>query len=271
MAILSGLLLRSLLQNKKQAFWFFLNPMIILEFTGNLHFEGFTIFFVILSIWIFKHRSMVWTGITIGLAASIKLLPLIFLPALVWRARWKKGIILGFLSLVVFIASLSPIFLSAPSNGLIKSLSLYYQSFEFNASIYYLLRAVGYYFKGYNIIQTLGPRMAILSGLLIIILAIRSDVIKQDISKTLLFTLTIYLLMGTTVHPWYILPLVPLGVLSGYYYPVVWSFTAFVTYLGYQQEGYELSMWWIFLEYLIVMIFGYFDFKKYYAQSISNL
>ncbi|MFY0688758.1 MAG: DUF2029 domain-containing protein [Cyclobacteriaceae bacterium] len=251
----------------KRSFWFLLNPMIILEFTGNLHFEAFTIFFILLAVWFVKRNDKLLSGVAIGVAASIKLLPIIFLPAFAWRSRWKTGIVLSVLALSILLGSLAPVWIGASWSEIASSLSLYYQSFEFNASIYYLLREVGFWFKGYNIIQTLGPRMAILAGILIIIITIRSDLKKNQLAQTLLYSLTIYLLMSTTVHPWYILPLVPLGLLAGHYYPIVWSLMAFTTYLGYTDEGYHLSMLWIFAEYGFVLLIGFIELKRRHAFS----
>ena len=58
--------------------------------------------------------------------------------------------------------------------------------------------------------------------------------------------------MSTTIHPWYILTLIPLGLLSGHWYPVIWSFTVFWSYFGYNYTGYDLPIWWILGEYIIL-------------------
>lgn len=47
--------------------------------------------------------------------------------------------------------------------NLLQSANLYYQKFEFNASIYYLLRQIGFWWYGYNTIAFLGKALAVLA------------------------------------------------------------------------------------------------------------
>ena len=53
--VVSLYLLRSLLKlyqkNEHLAYWYFLNPLVILEFTGNLHFEGLVVCFMLWGIY----------------------------------------------------------------------------------------------------------------------------------------------------------------------------------------------------------------------------
>ena len=148
------------------------------------------------------------------------------------------------------------------------SLKLYFQYFEFNASIYFILRALGFWFKGYNIIGTLGPILALMSLFLISLGAIFFYYSKKSLETALLYSLTIYLLMSTTIHPWYILTLIPLGLLSGHWYPVIWSSTVFWSYFGYNCTGYNLPIWWILSEYIILFGAIVIELKKIHAYLI---
>jgi len=59
--------------------WYALNPLVIVEISGNAHFEGAMIFFILLAIyWLIKERML--SAMAIGLSVLSKLVPLIFLP-----------------------------------------------------------------------------------------------------------------------------------------------------------------------------------------------
>ena len=70
--------------------------------------------------------------------------------------------------------------------------------------------------------------------------------------KSILFLLSCYFFISTTVHPWYIINLLFFGILSGYAYPLVWSLTVFWSYSVYGNSGFEVNTTIQFFEYLIV-------------------
>ena len=55
-------------------FWYFLNPFIIIELTGNLHFEGVMMFFFVASLYFLLKNRWLWAGLFIGLSISTKLI-----------------------------------------------------------------------------------------------------------------------------------------------------------------------------------------------------
>jgi len=133
-----------------------------------------------------------------------------------------------------------------------SSISLFFQKFEFNASLYYILREVGYRVKGYNIIQTLGPYLAMGAFLSIVIYSIKEYRSRVNIATAMMFSYCIYILWATTIHPWYITPVIALSVFSAFRFSVVWSLLVFITYAGYDQNGFNENLWIMAVEYSFV-------------------
>ncbi len=268
----SFFLLRKLLLHWKKdealANWYFLNPLVILEGVGNLHFEVLVTAFLLLGLYLYHKQKSFPSGFSFGLAIATKLLPLIYLPALLLRKPFKSGLITVTSAVVLVAASFVPLIDEALLHSMTTSIGLYFQKFEFNASIYFLLREVGYWMTGYNVIGTLGPALSVITFLLIIGLAIIGRIKKWPIERIMLVSLTVYLLLATTVHPWYIIPLISLGILTGYRFPLIWSLLIFVTYFGYNQTGFELSAGWLVVEYTVVLSVLIIElFKKNHGTS----
>ncbi len=258
-----------------------LNPLVILELTGNIHLEGIMISFLLLSA-LLLCDTKIWTAaILFALAICIKLIPLIFLPALVPRLGWKKSMtfygVVGASCLILFL----PLFDFEIISGFQNSIGYYFKKFEFNASIYYLTRELGYVFFGYNIIQTVGWKLALISTLLILMISFltldadakirwlpfKLRTINQQPTTnynpiTFLFILLIYLLFTTTVHPWYITPLLMISIFTDLRFVVLWTALIFLTYLGYSVTGFQENLWIILFEYLSVLSYLVYELWK---------
>ncbi|MFY0606266.1 MAG: DUF2029 domain-containing protein [Cyclobacteriaceae bacterium] len=265
---LSTLLKDNPSRNRKLSL-FFLNPLLILEVCGNLHFEGLVISFLLLGFLFLKQDKLVATGISVGLAIGTKLVPIIFLPALVFKYWFRKGLIISGIAAMILLMSFIPFLNESTISGMQSSLDLYFRNFEFNASVYFLAREIGYWITGYNMIHIIGPMLSMATFASIMAVVFWGLKKRWSVEIICLFSLSLYLLLATTVHPWYVLPLMALGILSGYYYPLVWTGIIFVTYFGYTENGYELSPLWIVLEYVIVLAaFGIENFKKNHATDL---
>ena len=252
----------------KNVLLYALNPLIIIELTGNLHFEGPMLFFLCLSLWLIVNKRWRISAISMALAIASKLLPLIFLPFLIRRLGWKKSVsyfaVTGFSLLAMF----TPMFNSVFFSNFGDSLNLYFQKFEFNASIYYLLRYVGYKTIGYNLIQYLGPVLASITCLSILMLAWREKS-KQWITLPvmMLFSISIYLLLSTTVHPWYTsLPLL-LCVFTSFRYPVLWSGLIWLTYTNYSYPSYYENLGMVGIEYIAVGVLFATEFYNHFYSK----
>lgn len=232
-----------------------LNPLVILELTGNLHFEALMLTFILLGLYqLFYHRWF-WAGGAFGLAVGVKLLPLLFLP-LVWR---RLGHIRFFyfmitLGLTLLICAL-PLINTEVVSHFWSSLDLYFRKFEFNASIYYLLRWLGIELTGYNQIAVIGPMLSAVTFVAVCWLAIVKNLgsMKRLIGY-IAVCLTIYLLLATTVHPWYITTLVALTAMSHARFAMLWSGMAILSYSAYRTATYSEDTALLILEYTLVLL-----------------
>ena len=252
-------------------FFYLLNPFVIIELTGNLHFEGVMLFFLITGIYLLARQKWISASLTIGASIAVKLIPLLILPLFI---RWfisQKTTYLKVVKLVTFyilIMSLVMLsFLPFLNVDLVanytKTIGLWFQSFEFNASIYYLMRALGYYMSGYNQIALIGKIIAIGMILTAFLLSvIRKNHDYKTLLTTLLFAFSIYFFTATTVHPWYIATLLILGVFTGYKFPLLWTFTIMLSYSAYATSDVSESNIILLLEYLPVYILFFWEVYK---------
>lgn len=234
-------------------FWYLLNPFIIIELTGNLHFEGVMVFFLAWSLYLLNERKWKFAAVIFACSVSVKLIPLIFLPLLFQKLTWKKSI--GFYSIVglLTISSFIPFIHKDFIVNYTETIGLWFQRFEFNASLYYIARAIGYSFRGYNEIAVIGKFIPwlVIAFVLAMSLFRKNKTTIQLISAWLL-VLTFYYFTATTVHPWYIASLLFLSIFTKYRFPLVWSFMGILSYLAYANSNNSENLWIIALEYLIV-------------------
>lgn len=242
-------------------FWYALNPFIIIELTGSLHFEGIMIFFLVYSLYLLHSGRWKLAAVVLALSISVKLIPLLFLPLFFQSFKHQKK---GFIKLVGFycIVGLTTLLLFAPfysSEFIInysKTVALWFNDFEFNASLYYIARAVGYSITGYNEIAIIGkfiPLIVIIATLVITFFKTNKTI--QQLITAMLLAASIYYFTSTTIHPWYLATLLILSVFTNYKFPLVWSFVIILSYIAYANNDNTENLWIVALEYLVVYTF----------------
>ncbi|MFC4723314.1 mannosyltransferase [Geojedonia litorea] len=244
-------------------FWYILNPFIIIELTGNLHFEGLMLFFLVCSLYLLHCGKWKMAAIVFACSVSVKLIPLIFLPlffqyflknqsfSLFKRLKNLLGFytIVGLVTLLLFLPFYSSQFILNYTN----TVALWFQRFEFNASLYYIAREIGYSFRGYNEIAIIGKYIIILVVTFVFLISfLRKNKTSIQLITGMLFVLSFYYFTATTVHPWYIATLLLLSVFTRYKFPLVWSCAIILSYLAYANDENKENLWIIGLEYLIV-------------------
>ncbi|HEY4651557.1 MAG TPA: glycosyltransferase 87 family protein [Pontibacter sp.] len=232
-----------------------LNPLVILELTGNLHFEALMILFILLGLYQLLYQRAFRAGGAFGLAIGVKLLPLLFLP-LVWRRLGLKQFVYFMAALGCTLVVISFPLINADVIGhILSSLDLYFRRFEFNASVYYVLRWLGLQLTGYNQIALLGPLLSVVTLVVVVWMAIvnRLGSVKR-LTGFMAAALTVYLLLATTVHPWYITTLVALTAVGLFRFAIPWSGLTIFSYAAYRKHPYTEDLTLITLEYTIVLL-----------------
>ncbi len=256
-------LLRLMGMPEHRIFWYILNPFIIIEMTGNLHFESVMVFFLVLSLYLLHKGKWFLSAIILGLSISIKLLPLMFLPLLFRyfngdnaNLNFRKLLLYYILCITTVLVTFLPFYSIEVFSNFMASLGLWFGKFEFNASIYYIVRWIGFQVKGYNIIETAGKVLPIFTVIIILGLTFfRKYMSTKQLITNMLFAVTAYLLLSTTVHPWYLaIPLV-LSVFTEFKYVLIWAAVIMLSYFTYSNPEYQENFWLIALEYLVVIYF----------------
>ena len=312
-------------------FWYILNPFIIIELTGNLHFEGVMIFFLVWSLYLLYMGKWQFAALVLALSISVKLIPLIFLPLFfqwfvfggsktvektplkspqgdndngianeVWQSTSMDEIaslrlrsvqakpaprndvkkvstalnltrLVGFYVIVIITTLLlfAPFYSSEFINNYSKTVALWFQNFEFNGSMYYIAREIGYLFRGYNEIAIIGTVTPILVILFVIIITFfRRNKTPIELITAMLLVLSFYYFTTTTVHPWYVATLLFLSVFTKYKFPLVWSFVIILSYLAYinlNKADKSENLWVIALEYAVV--YGVFIWEVFIKKA----
>lgn len=282
--VLLAKLLEVLGKPKSWALLYAFNPLVIIELTGNLHTEGIMIFFIIAALYCLFKEQDIASAICFAMAVGAKLLPLMFMPLILHRLWLKRGVIY---CAIVGIINLSLFVLFFDLELLLKireSMGLYFAHFEFNASVYYFVRYgvineywrlwdYHAYFKGfsplenllhYDLYVLLRKLLPIMDIAIIVYWSTRKAVkdSKQKFLTAMLLIYSTHFFLATTIHPWYITPLVLFTALTKYRYALIWTSLIGFTYISYKVGGFEEHSGIIAVEYLVVFAYLYYEYRK---------
>lgn len=252
-----------------------LNPLVIIELTGNLHFEGIMIFFLLLSVWLLMAQPRTpLAPAAYALSICTKLITLVFLPLFLRYLGWRKTLVFWIMTAVFTVLFFLPLLNRETAEGLSSSLGYYFQRFEFNASIYYLIREAGYALAGFNIIQYAGPFLGAVAAILILIISFRNlpaekpGTLDERLFRQMLWCLLIYFLSTTILHPWYIITLFAISILTPYRFPLLWTGLIFLTYAGYGKNSFEENLFLVAVEYII--LFAYLLYELLWTKRLNH-
>ena len=330
-----------------KSFFYFLNPLVILELSGNLHLEGVMVAFFLAAIWalvkvsqrqrnsseapkteryyIYKLQSnhssagafkakltlsagswLFLGGCFLALSIMTKLIPILFIPFLLWPLGVKRFLYLGAWILVFCGLFWGPLMVEGFWSSYAETIGLWFNNFEFNASIYNLIKFISMDLgnSAYKTILTYGkvlPYMIVvwaivvfywqwkkmgglqkapyasipnrLKSLYLSNIEDSPDVLKVSISAMLLM-FTGHLFIATTVHPWYLCFGVALAIYTPFRYMYLWSAMVFLSYITYANPSFKENLWVISIEYFVVFGFLIREIVKITSsrqESVKNV
>jgi hypothetical protein len=205
-----------------------------------------------------------------GFSVVSKMVSFIWLPLMISRP-WisRKNVlflIAALIPLILFIMELPSV--QIYQNGL----KLYFQKFEFNSFLFGPLFKITGWHHWFVLQSRISFLLMLLFCIIYFILFVKHSIRNEGgfTFRTAWLILFAYLILSTTIHPWYITPLIMLSVFSLRYTGVVWSILIIISYQRYDPywSAYEWTGWAI--EYsllLVVFAMEYFRGNKLSAED----
>lgn len=238
-----------------------LNPLVIVELMGNLHFEAVMICFLSAGIYFLVYQKKWIASIFLSLSVAVKLTSMLAFPALLKKFSIRENLFMFALSGMILVGLFSPLLSQDFFKHFVTSIGLYFHSFEFNGSVYKVFRWLGFIITGHNLIFI----WAVAGPLLFLFLyrKIYQTTERDDGSTILaaLMVLTLYYFLASAVHPWYLSTLIFLNVFFRFRYMLLWSLLIPLSYFTYRQIPYQENILLSWLEYLPVIMLFLAEFK----------
>ena len=262
-----GILKKFKLKEEK-ILWYFLNPLVIIELTGNLHFEGFMLTFFGFGILLFLENKKLFALFPLAFSVGTKLITLIIIPFILNQKKINENLkmMIPFSVLLFFI-----FFFPIGNHNLpnfYNTIKLWFSTLEFNGSVYYIIRYLGYKIKGYNIIKSVGLVTPLITTITVLYLIFNKKKETKVTLEDMFLLLTFFYLISMVVHPWYIITILYLGLFTKYNFQIIWSALIFLTYSAYQNSEVDENFYLIGLEYIIV--FGFFIYEFFGRERIKT-
>lgn len=224
------------------------NPLVILEIAHGAHLDGWMILLTLAAIWsVYAHPKRWLAPLLMALATLTKAVPVLLLAVLFWRWRWWQLLLYGLIiiSIIMPIGLISGwgLFGELDGHGLFAALRIFADRWNYNSGLFHWLEQ----YLGQRLTvdsanlwakRTIGLTMGLIGGGTWL-LSWRSKSVRADL-RLMSMPLMGYVLLSTTVHPWYLLIMV-----------------AFLPFLAPAQSesdwGWLAVMPWLYLSWAITL------------------
>ena len=237
-----------------------------------MHFEGVMIFFLLVFLFYIIKNNWMIAGIFLGMAVQIKLIPLMFIPFVFKRLKWKQS--LGFTAVTILVVLLMSQLLINANNidHFMASLQLYFDKFQFNASFFAWANKLYSEKIGWDTTAIVGPFLGKIALVLVMLLALLKSYHKPlDVFTALTFALTIYYLFATTIHPWYISLILVFSIFTKYQFGILWTFLCGFSYLAYAHPQFIENKVLNSSLYLVLIGFLFYELYRYWRKDAAGI
>ena len=270
-------ILKILNKDIRRSMWLFLNPLVIIECTGNLHFEGVMLSFILFAIYFVMISKRMASGLFLTAAIHIKLIPLLIAGNIAKTLSMRKAV--AYLSLVLFgVLFLFMVFINIENGShFFASLRLYFSTFEFNSALVLpiseILHSIAKGLPGDFTLSILGekavywnpvPLVSPILGICVVAVYAKLYIFQKtgswrsffEVSVTVLLT---YYLLNSTIHPWYIIIPLGLSLFCENKISLLWSVTVFASYALYAgpSTGVRILVWSVQYIPILLMLFAH--------------
>lgn len=246
--------LKSYEVNPRNAILYALNPLVIIELTGNAHFEAIMILMLLFAIYFFKKHLLI-SAIFFGLSISIKLIPILFIPLLWQYLKEKKWfiyfVIVAVVNAILFIPFLTESFIENFGG----SIQLYFKSFQFNSFVYPIVMDFSPLLiqKWASLLLMAFPLFA-LSWF-----SFSKTSMLKNLPAKMGMAQSFYYFFAAVIHPWYLSTIIMLTSFHPVKYILVWSYVIGLSYFTYRTVPYEEAPFLVALEYVILFTVLFID------------
>ncbi|MEM9075777.1 MAG: mannosyltransferase [Bacteroidota bacterium] len=254
-------------------FWYFINPLVIIELTGNLHFEGTMLFFFVWAMYLLAKKKWARAAPIYAFSILVKLVPILFLPLFFRYLGFKRSVAFYALILTTCIGFLAPFYTPIFIDNYSETVGLWFSNFEFNAGIYNLVKSIGVNFfdsKPWELIKSYGKIMALsVIAIALILTFFRKNENFKTLIRTMLWVLFAYLILSSTVHPWYIIFLLTLTIFTEYKFPILWTLVVVLSYWAYSNPDFTENLWLLAVEYFAVFAFFIYELNTRKTKKLD--
>jgi hypothetical protein len=220
-------------------FIYLLSPLVIIEFLYSNHLDILAMPFFVGSLYFISQRQATASGITLALAALVKLFAFFFIPIFFFYLRGKERVWFLLAFVVAFVVVYSPFLLTAGPEAF-GSLWKYLGTWQFNGSIHVLFKAI----VGEQAARVIVGAMF---GLAVAGLALYRRGDMNPIVRTF-WAFGFYIILTPSLFSWYLVWILPLLMVTRNMAFLVLSGTIFLSYhvlIGYYTHGAWSEYWWL--------------------------